>query len=126
MIVFIDVCYGVNFADLSLTRFLPIKRYRGERSNSMNLSDLAQVKAINGVLPNAIAIENANKVIELMGIDPASTRSSVEAGVMLRFGTEEIGAFVECYNDEEIGYTLINDAKSVGSKDISPDVSLED
>ena len=67
--------------------------------------------------PAEISVVNAIKIIETLG-RPATIRPSAEGGVMIRYGDSSLGAYVECYNDGEIGYTLTDQRRPVATADI--------
>ena len=68
--------------------------------------------------PNSQAISNSNKIYEILKLEPVSMLPSVEGGIMIRYEAGQFGAFVECYNDGDIGYTLTYEGKSTKSVDL--------
>lgn len=69
--------------------------------------------------PNDDAIQNASRIIEAINRPVDYIHPSVEEGILIHFLNGHFGAFIECYNDGDIGYTLTHYGKSVSSKDLS-------
>lgn len=68
--------------------------------------------------PNDTAIVNANRIIEAINRKPFETSPSIEGGVFIRFNNGSFSAIIECYNDGEIGYTLMSYGTSISSRDL--------
>lgn len=68
--------------------------------------------------PTSDAILNADRIIVILDLDPEYAGPSVEGGVAMNFKNGRLGAFVECYNDGEIGYALTFDGKTTRSVDL--------
>ena len=93
--------------------------------NSMTLNQMRNLSPdwnIDGApRPSDIAITNANKIIEILDRPVATLQPSVEGGVFISFKNGTCGVVVECYNDGEIGYSLLSFGKHVVSKDMRRD-----
>ena len=84
-----------------------------------SLRDLPDNWSLDGAAkPNDAAIQNANKILEAINRKPSELRPSVDAGVYIQYRQGHLSVFVECYNDGEIGYTLLQNRKPVKSRDM--------
>jgi hypothetical protein len=72
--------------------------------------------------PNDLSIKNTNDVLEWIKkqihIEPISVEPSIEEGMMIRFHKDMFDAYIECYNDGEIGYTIARQGRCIVSHDI--------
>jgi len=73
---------------------------------------------------NSVAATNADKLIKILHLEPLSVHSC-EDGVMIRYQNGDRSAFIQCYDDHMIGYTLAIGKKSIRSIDIGANEGID-
>ncbi len=78
----------------------------------------AQLTEYSLAAANEVAVCNADRINSIIQKEARYINPSVEGGLQLYYNNDEFGAYIECYNDGEIGYTLTHYGKSVSSRDL--------
>ncbi len=69
--------------------------------------------------PNSDALAKAERWLsQFAPVQPVSVLPSVEGGILLRFVSGSFEAFIECYNDGDVGYSLVSFNKVIKTKDL--------